>query len=171
MDTSFKDLLVRAIPNLRAFAMSLCRDATRADDLVQETMLKAWTHSGTFVEGTNLKAWLFTILRNTYFSELRRVGYKADTAHVDGDEVVELPSRPEQHGAADLTDLKYALAKISPEQREAVELVCVLGMTYEEAAQIAGCEIGTVKSRVNRGRVRLAQILQLDVALEELPDP
>lgn len=171
MDTSFKDLLVRAIPNLRAFAISLCRDATRADDLVQETMLKAWAHSSTFVEGTNLKAWLFTILRNTYFSHLRRVGHKADTGHVDGDEAIELTCQPEQHGAADLTDLKYALAKISPEQREAVELVCVLGMTYEEAAQIAGCELGTVKSRVNRGRIRLAKILQLDVDLKKLPDP
>lgn len=156
----FRDTLVTAIPNLRAFAISLCRDATRADDLVQETLLKAWSHANTFEDGTNFKAWLFTILRNTYFSELRKVSNKVREAE-ENDAAVELSVPGEQHGHMDLVDVSIAMEQLSPEQREAVTLVAAEGFSYEEAARICGCEVGTVKSRVNRARIRLAKLLGL----------
>lgn len=156
----FRDTLVTAIPNLRAFAISLCRDATRADDLVQETLLKAWSHANTFEEGTNFKAWLFTILRNTYFSELRKVSNKVREAE-ESDAAAELAVPGEQHGHMDLVDVAMAMEQLSAEQREAVTLVAAEGFSYEEAARICGCEVGTVKSRVNRARIRLAKLLGL----------
>jgi RNA polymerase sigma-70 factor (ECF subfamily) len=158
----FRDSLVSAIPNLRAFAISLCRDATRADDLVQETLLKAWSHANTFEDGTNFKAWLFTILRNTYFSELRKVGHKVREAE-EGD-AAELAVPGEQHGHMDLVDVSIAMEQLSPEQREAVTLVAAEGFSYEEAARVCGCEVGTVKSRVNRARMRLVKLLGLTEA-------
>lgn len=155
----FRDALITSIPNLRAFAISLCRDATRADDLVQETLLKAWSHANTFEDGTNFKAWLFTILRNTYFSELRKVGHKIHEA--DEGDAAELAVPGEQSGHMDLVDVTLAMEQLSPEQREAVTLVAAEGFSYEEAARICGCEVGTVKSRVNRARMRLVKLLGL----------
>lgn len=163
----FRDTLVAAMPNLRAFAISLCRDATRADDLVQETMLKAWSHANTFEEGTNLKAWLFTILRNTYFSELRKAGYKVREA--DESDAAELAVPGEQNGHMDLVDVAAAMEQLSPEQREAVILVAAEGFSYEEAARVCGCEVGTVKSRVNRARMRLVKLLGLGEEAEAPP--
>lgn len=158
----FRESLVGAIPNLRAFAISLCRDATRADDLVQETLLKAWSHANTFEDGTNFKAWLFTILRNTYFSELRKVGHKVREA--EESDAAELAVPGEQHGHMDLVDVSIAMEQLSPEQREAVTLVAAEGFSYEEAARVCGCEVGTVKSRVNRARMRLVKLLGLTEA-------
>lgn len=155
-----KDALVAQIGNLRAFAVSLCGDRERADDLVQETLYKAWNHLDSFEEGTNLKAWLFTILRNTYFSERRRK--KREVEDVDGTYAAKLASAPEQHGHMDMKDFEDVLSDLPDDQREALVLVGAAGFSYEEAAEISGCAVGTIKSRVNRARRRLAEALNLD---------
>lgn len=162
-------MLVGAVPNMRAFAISLCGDIDRADDLVQETLVKAWKNLSSFEAGTNLKAWLFTILRNTYFSECRKRRREVDV----GDTPIEqrLSVHPGQQGAADLTDFRTALAELSDDQREALILVGAEGFSYEEAAEIAGCAVGTVKSRVNRARTRLGELLGVDDASAFGPDP
>ena len=170
-DSSASDLqsgLVGAVPNLRAFAISLCGDVDRADDLVQETLVKAWKNISSFEEGTNLKAWLFTILRNTYFSETRK---RRREVSVDDDAIhARLSVHPEQQGAADLSDFKKALLELGDDQREALILVGAEGFSYEEAAEIAGCAIGTVKSRVNRARARLSEILDVKDGADYGPD-
>jgi RNA polymerase sigma-70 factor (ECF subfamily) len=153
----FKDALLSIIPNLRAFALSLCGDRDRADDLVQETVLKAWTHMDSFQEGTNLLAWLFTILRNTYLSEMRK--RRREVQDSDGKKAEGLLAAPAQQGHVDLEDMRKALAVLPPDQREALVLVGAAGMTYEEAAEIAHCAVGTVKSRVNRARTKLSSLL------------
>ncbi len=148
--------LISYLPNLRAFAMALCRDNDAADDLVQETLLKAWNGIDGFREGTNLRAWLFTIMRHTYFSE-----YRKRKREVVGEEdyTSTLSVPPEQQGHADARDLANALAQLSGEQREALILVAAEGFSYEEAAAISNCPVGTIKSRINRARSRLAKIL------------
>jgi RNA polymerase sigma-70 factor (ECF subfamily) len=154
-----RDELVAQIGSLRAFAVSLCGDRERADDLVQETLYKAWNHLDSFEEGTNLKAWLFTILRNTYFSERRK--RKREVEDADGSLAERLSSRPEQHGHMDLKDFQEALSDLPDDQREALVLVGAAGFSYEEAAEISGCAVGTIKSRVNRARNRLVETLDL----------
>lgn len=165
---TLKNSLVAAIPNLRAFAISLTGNADRADDLVQEALVKAWDKIDTFQEGTNLKAWLFTILRNAYFSEFRK--RRREVADSDGEYSSKLSVQPAQHGHLDLNDLVAALEQLSEDQREAIILVAAEGFSYEEAAEISGCAVGTVKSRVNRARARLAEIMHMgsseDLALE-----
>ena len=156
---SFQEALVGAIPNLRAFAISLSGNIQTANDLVQETMLKAWTHRAKFEAGTNIKSWLFTILRNTYFSDFRRG--KREVQDVDGAAAATLSSHPEQPGHMDMLDFKRALVQISEDQREALILVGAEGFSYEEAAEICGCAVGTIKSRVNRARVRLAELMSV----------
>jgi RNA polymerase sigma-70 factor (ECF subfamily) len=146
--------------SLRAFAVSLCGDKERADDLVQETLFKAWNHLDSFKEGTNLKAWLFTILRNTYFSERRKRRREVEDA--DGSYAARLATQPAQHGHMDMQDFRAALTKLPDDQREALVLVGAAGFSYEEAAEISGCAVGTIKSRVNRARNRLAGMLGLD---------
>ncbi len=163
-----REQLIRAIPNLRAFAMSLCGDTTRADDLVQETLLKAWSHLGSFQEGTNLKAWLFTILRNLFFSEHRKRRREVEDA--DGHLSARLAVHPEQNGHMDFEDFRIALKQIPNDQREAIILVGAEGFSYEEAATISGCAVGTIKSRVNRARSRLAELLELPRAGDFGPD-
>jgi RNA polymerase sigma-70 factor (ECF subfamily) len=160
---SLRDAFVAAIPHLRAFAVSLCRDSPRADDLVQETLVKGWQKRASFAEGTNLKAWLFTILRNNYFSELRRNHL---LVQANSDSVERLSQRPTQPGHLDLQDFLAALDKLEPRQREALILVGAEGFSYEEAAKICGCAVGTIKSRVNRARHRLAALLQISAAEE-----
>ena len=156
-DSSLRDDLVAAIPNMRAFAISLCGNRDRADDLVQEALVKAWNHLSSFQEGTNLKAWLFTILRNAYFSELRKT--KREVADSDGQLAARLSVPPEQQGHLDLIDLNRALGQLPPDQREALILVGAEGFSYEDAATISNCAVGTVKSRVNRARTRLAELM------------
>lgn len=148
------------IGSLRAFAVSLCGDKERADDLVQETLFKAWNHLESFKEGTNLKAWLFTILRNTYFSERRKRRREVEDA--DGAYAARLSTNPEQHGHMDMQDFRAALTQLPDDQREALILVGAAGFSYEEAAEISGCAVGTIKSRVNRARTRIATMLGLD---------
>jgi len=159
---AIKNALVAAIPNLRAFAISLTGNADRADDLVQEALVKAWDKIDTFQEGTNLKAWLFTILRNAYFSEFRK--RRREVADGDGEYSSKLAVQPAQHGHLDLNDLSVALEQLSEDQREAILLVAAEGFSYEEAAEISGCAVGTVKSRVNRARARLAEIMHMDTS-------
>jgi RNA polymerase sigma-70 factor, ECF subfamily len=150
--------LIIHLPNLRAFAISLCGNLDQADDLVQEALLKAWNHLHTYQEGTNMRAWLFTILRNTFLSELRR---QHDELSLDAEKAItlRLGRAAEQHGWMDGRDLLKALAQLNPEQRETVILVGAEGFSYEEVAEICGCAVGTVKSRVNRARLRLAELL------------
>jgi RNA polymerase sigma-70 factor, ECF subfamily len=163
-----KNGFIAAIPNLRAFAVSLCGNLERADDLVQETMLKAFKNIDTFQEGTNLKAWLFTILRNTYFSELRQL--KREVEDADGMHAGRAAVHPAQHGHMDMCELQDALKLLQDDQREALVLVCAAGMSYEEAAAIAGCAVGTIKSRVNRARAKLSEIMGITSAEEFGPD-
>jgi len=170
---ALRDSLIAQIGSLRAFAVSLCGDRDRADDLVQETLFKAWNHLDSFKEGTNLKAWLFTILRNTYFSERRK--RKREVEDADGSYAARLASKPEQPGHMDMRDFQEALSHLPEDQREALVLVGAAGFSYEEAAEISGCAVGTIKSRVNRARGRLADTLQLGVddtpEAETLPTP
>jgi RNA polymerase sigma-70 factor (ECF subfamily) len=156
-DSSLRDDLVAAIPNMRAFAISLCGNRDRADDLVQEALVKAWNHLDSFQVGTNLKAWLFTILRNAYFSELRKT--KREVADSDGLMAARVAVPAEQYAHLDLKDLSNALAELPVDQREALILVGAEGFSYEDAASISGCAVGTVKSRVNRARAKLAQLM------------
>jgi RNA polymerase sigma-70 factor, ECF subfamily len=159
---ALRDELVAAIPNMRAFAISLCGNRDRADDLVQEALVKAWNHLESFQEGTNLKAWLFTILRNAYFSELRKT--KREVADSEGQLAAKLSVPAEQHGHLDLVDLNEALTKLPVDQREALILIGAEGFSYEDAATISGCAVGTVKSRVNRARAKLNELMT------EMPD-
>lgn len=156
--------LIAVIPNLRAFAVSLCGNPDRADDLVQETLVKAWGNLDSFVEGTNLPAWLFTILRNLYYSEYRK--RRREVADPDGAIAVKLATAPAQNGHMDLRDLHDALQQLPNDQREALILIGASGLSYEEAAEICGCAIGTMKSRVNRARNRLADLLAIHSASE-----
>src|SRR5512145_2604838 len=154
--------------SLRAFAVSLCGDKERADDLVQETLFKAWNHLDSFQEGTNLRAWLFTILRNTYFSECRR--RRREVEDHDGTKAAELAVHPAQQGHIDMQDFRRALNVLPPDQREALVLVGAAGFSYEEAASISGCAVGTIKSRVNRARSKLIELLCISPPHEYGPD-
>lgn len=165
---SLRESLVGEMTNLRAFAVSLCGDRERADDLVQETLFKAWNHLDSFREGTNLKAWLFTILRNTYFSERRKRRREVEDA--DGSYAATLATHPEQHGHMEMQDFRAALTRLPDDQREALILVGAAGFSYEEAAEISGCAVGTIKSRVNRARGRLADLLSIESADDFGPD-
>jgi len=157
---SLRKELLDTIPNLRAFAVSLCGSAERADDLVQETLMKAWAKFDTFEEGTNLRAWLFTILRNEFYSQVRKKGREVEDA--DGAYAARLASQPAQSGHMDMRDFRAALVQLPDDQREALILVGASGFSYEEAAEICRCAVGTIKSRVSRARSRLADILALE---------
>ncbi|MDB5594812.1 MAG: polymerase sigma factor [Hyphomicrobiales bacterium] len=151
--------LLSAIPNLRAFAVSLCGNPDRADDLVQETLVKAWSNLGSFVEGTNMPAWLFTILRNIYYSEYRK--RRREVSDSEGTIAARLATAPAQNGHMDFLDFREALQKLPADQREALVLIGASGMSYEEAAGICNCAVGTMKSRVNRARNRLIELLSI----------
>src|ERR1051326_6390069 len=145
-DSDFKTELLSLIPFLRAFARSLCGNPENADDLAQETLVKAWQSRDTFIPGTNLKAWLFTILRNQFYSDRRRAWRQAPW---DQEAAENIPgTRDDQGWAAELTDTARAPRCLSDEQREALILVGAGGFSYEDAAAICNCAVGTVKSRV-----------------------
>ena len=155
-----REELVEHLPSLRAFAMSLCRNSAQADDLVQDTIVKAWTNIDKFKVGTNLRAWLFTILRNTFYSARRKAG--REVADVDGVFAANLATKPDHDGRLAFKDFEKAFAELPDEQREALILVGASGFSYEEAAEMCGCAVGTIKSRANRGRVKLAELMNLD---------
>ena len=162
-DAQFKADLLDLIPFLRAFARSLCGNQETADDLAQETLVKAWQARNMFAPGTNLKAWLFTILRNQFYSDRRRAWRQAPW---DQDAAERIPgSSAEQSWAAELSDTARALSQLSDEQREALILVGAGGFSYEDAAAICHCAVGTVKSRVARARKSLLSLLEGDEAL------
>ncbi|WP_442785978.1 sigma-70 family RNA polymerase sigma factor [Methylobacterium sp. C25] len=153
----FRDGLMQALPALRTFALSLTGDATRADDLVQETMLRAWTNHHRFAPGTRLIAWLFTIQRNLFYSEIRK--RKREVEDADGVHAAGLTALAGQDDAVALRSLYQKLEHLPATQREALLLVGAEGFTYEEAAAILACRVGTVKSRVSRARTQLADLL------------
>ena len=162
----FREHLLAAIPKLRAFALSLASHADYADDLVQETLMKAWNHQDSFQAGTNIKAWLFTILRNEYFSQLRKRRREVEDA--DGDYAGNVMTPGGQESQLDMADLRIALAQLPDDQREAVVLVGASGFSYQEVAEICHVPVGTVKSRVNRARNKLASLLSGDAAQAEI---
>ena len=135
-------------------------DLLEVFEQLQETLFKAWNHLDSFREGTNLKAWLFTILRNTYFSERRK--RKREVEDADGSYAANLATPPEQPGHMDMQDFLGALSRLPDDQREALVLIGAAGFSYEEAAEISNCAVGTIKSRVNRARNRLAELLHFD---------
>jgi RNA polymerase sigma-70 factor, ECF subfamily len=141
--------------NLRAFALSLVGD--RADDLVQDTLLRALQKQDRFEPGTNLQAWVFTLMRNLFYSEYRK--RKREVEDVNDLFAAKLSTLPEQPGRVEFAELRCALAQLSDEQREAVLLIGAEGFSYEETAVICGTAVGTIKSRVNRARKRLAELL------------
>ncbi|PRY23128.1 RNA polymerase RpoE-like sigma-24 subunit [Aliiruegeria haliotis] len=144
---------------LRAFAMSLTRNPAAADDLVQDTVLKAWSKLDTFEEGTNMRAWLFTILRNGFYSDRRKAARETDDP--EGNLAGALAEKPAHDGRLQLADFRVAFDTLPPEQREVLTLVGVLQYSYEEAAEMCGVKIGTIKSRLKRGRDALAQAMDL----------
>ena len=155
----FKRDLIAALPKLRAFAVSLIGNPDRADDLVQDTIMKAWAKQDSFEPGTNIKAWLFTILRNEFYSQMRKRGREVQDS--DGIFTEQLSVHPAQYGSLDLQDFRKALEKLPDDQREAIILVGASGFSYEEAAEICECAVGTIKSRVSRARTRLQELLEI----------
>jgi len=167
-EPALRDALLAAVPSLRAFAISLCGQVDRADDLVQDTLLRALSNIDRFERGTNLNAWLFTILRNLFHSEYRK--RRREVEDPDGSYAGRLKIQPEQGSRLDFEDFRAALNRLPHDQREAVLLVGASGFSYEEAAQICGCAVGTIKSRVNRARSRLAAVLAVDGTEDLGPD-
>jgi RNA polymerase sigma-70 factor, ECF subfamily len=168
LDPSVREAVLAAVPSLRAFAISLSGNVDRADDLVQETLLRALANIDSFQPGSNMPAWLFTILRNLFRSEYRKRRREVEDA--DGSYAQSLKSQPEQSGHIEFQEFRQALAKLPPDQREALILVGASGFSYEEAADICGCAVGTIKSRVNRARARLADMLSIESMEDFGPD-
>ena len=160
----FRDGLIREMPNLRAFAVSLCGSVHLADDLVQETLVKAWSNADRFEVGTNLKAWLFTILRTTYYSIGRRAAFEVQD--VEGAHAARFAVIGDQESRLDLQDFRRVLAELPDDQREALILIGAAGLSYEEAAEVCGAAVGTIKSRVNRARARVAELLGISGSVE-----
>jgi RNA polymerase sigma-70 factor (ECF subfamily) len=156
-DVAFKAELTMVIPQLRAFARSLCGNHDLADDLVQETMMKTWAARQRYVAGTNFRAWTFTILRNHYFSLTRRRRFTGEWDELVADRVLAAPAS--QDSSIELRDLMRALLQLPEPQREALILVGAGGISYEETAEITGVAIGTVKSRVARARMALEALM------------
>ena len=167
-DPSFKSELLQNLSNLRAFALSLVGRADRADDLVQETIMKAWSKQESFEMGTNMRAWLFTILRNEYYSRMRKAG--REVSDTDGEYTHTLAVHAPQEGSMDMQDFQKALEELPDDQREAIVLIGASGFSYEEAAEICGCAVGTIKSRVSRARLRLQELLGVSGHADYGPD-
>ena len=156
-DDEFKVELSRIIPHLRAFGRSLSGNRDLADDLVQETLLKAWAARKRFQAGTNMRAWTFIILRNLFLSQMRRARFKGEWDELTASKLLAAPASQDRH--VELGDMQRALMHLPAPQREALILVGAGGFAYEEAAEICGCAVGTIKSRVARGRVALEALL------------
>ncbi|WP_448659960.1 sigma-70 family RNA polymerase sigma factor [Sphingomonas sp. CJ99] len=156
-DGTFKRELAAVIPHLRAFGRSLSGNRDLADDLVQETLMKAWAARKRFQAGTNMRAWTFIILRNLYLSQMRRARFKGEWDDLVADRILAAPAGQDRY--LELDDIQRALLHLPEAQREALILVGAGGFAYEEAADICGVAVGTIKSRVARGRVALEQLL------------
>ncbi|MGH6963994.1 MAG: sigma-70 family RNA polymerase sigma factor [Phenylobacterium sp.] len=159
---SWREEVVALIPALRAFAWSLSHNGSDADDLVQDTLIKAWTNRDKFEPGTNLRAWMFTILRNTYYTHVLR--RRREVRDEQGEYAGQLRTPATQDWSVAMRTLQLALQRLPPEHREALILVGAAGLSYEEAAEICGCALGTIKSRVNRARARLLKIMDAEDA-------
>jgi RNA polymerase sigma-70 factor, ECF subfamily len=168
VDGSVRQAMLDAIPHLRAFAISLSGNITHADDLVQTALMRGLENLDKFQPGTSMRAWLFTILRNHFYTEVRR--RRREVADPDGVMVGNLATMPEQGARLDFNDMQSALARLSVEQREALLLVGAEGLSYEEAASICGTTLGTIKSRISRARTRLAELLDLEPEEDLGPD-
>ena len=162
MDRSIEAEMLRLVPNLRAFAVSLTADLEKADDLVQETLLRGLTHIDRFEAGTNLQAWLFTILRNGFHSQHRKK--RREVEDPDGSYAARLWAPPEQPARCAVQDMLKALAKLPVEHREALLLIVAEGLSYEDAARVCGVPVGTMKSRTFRARMHLAELLAVEDA-------
>jgi RNA polymerase sigma-70 factor (ECF subfamily) len=150
-----KDDIVALLPDLRAFARFMCREREAADDLVQNTVLAALDKHDQFAPGTNLKGWLFTIMRNRFYSDLRT--QRRRPAPIDHDAIAPLAAVDNPEATLELKELSSALFRLSPQAREALVLVGAGGFSYEEAARLCGCSVGTLKARVSRARKQLAE--------------
>jgi RNA polymerase sigma-70 factor (ECF subfamily) len=163
-------LILGSLPKLRAFAISLCGRtggrAERADDLVQETVMKALANIRSFVPGSNMTGWLYTILRNEFYSDYRK--RRREVQDEDGSHAAKLTSHPDQEGHLHFLELQDAMNQLRPEHREALVLIAASGLSYEEAAALCACAVGTIKSRVHRARLRLTELL---ASPEEMPEP
>jgi RNA polymerase sigma-70 factor, ECF subfamily len=171
-DAAFRTDLAAIIPQLRAYARSLSGNRDTADDLVQETLLKAWAARERFEAGTNIRAWTFIILRNLFLSQMRRARFKGDWDEITADRLLSAPAGQDKR--IELSDLQRALAQLPQAQREALILVGAGGFAYEEAAAICDCAVGTIKSRVARGRVALEAMIaegRLPSRRLDLPGP
>jgi len=153
----FKRELTEVVPHLRAFARGLCGHPDMADDLVQETLLKAWAAQERFEPGTSMRAWTFVILRNVYLTDMRRNRFRGEYDENVAERILTAPAGQEE--PIHLSDMHRALLTLPTERREALLLVGAGGFSYEEAAQICGCAIGTIKSRVARARATLNSML------------
>ena len=159
-DGEFKALLAGVIPHLRAYGRSLSGNPDLADDLTQDTMVKAWASRARFERGTSIKAWTFVILRNTFLSQMRRNKFHGEYDETTVERTLSTPASQEDSG--EMADLQRALMELPQDQREALILVGASGFSYEEAAEICGCAVGTIKSRVNRARQKLALMLETE---------
>lgn len=166
--SEFRECLIEALPSLRAFAKSLAKNPDTADDLVQDTILKAWAKQSSFEIGTNMHGWLFTILRNEFYSLMRKSGREIE----DGDGILSnnVAVHPAQYGSLYLQDFREALNQLPDDQREAIILVGASGFSYEEAANICNCAVGTIKSRVSRARAHLQMLLDVESTYHFGPD-
>lgn len=159
-DAAAREQLVEHLGAMRAFAISLTRNPSLADDMVQDALVKAWTKIDTFEHGTNMRAWLFTIVRNTYYSHHRKA--RREVSDADGIYSENLAQKPDHDGRLQMRDFNTAFDQLNPEQREALVLIGAEGFSYEEAAETCGVAIGTMKSRVNRARLRLAELMGVE---------
>jgi RNA polymerase sigma-70 factor (ECF subfamily) len=160
--------MLAAIPRLRAFALSLSGNPDRADDLVQQTLVNAWANMRSFQPGSNMPAWLYTILRNEFYSEFRK--RRREVADPDGVMAARLSCCPTQEGHLEFQDFRKALFRLAPDHRESLLLVGASGISYEQAAKICHCAIGTMKSRVHRARGKLAALLTVPSGEKFGPD-
>ena len=165
---ALRDDILATVPSLRAFAISLSGNSDRADDLVQETLLRALANIDSFQPGSNLPAWMFTILRNLFRSDYRKRRREVEDA--EGNYAKTLKTQPAQGAHLEFEEFRAALDKLPQDQREALILVGASGFSYEDAATICGCAVGTIKSRVNRARSKLAALLYVDGAEDFGPD-
>jgi RNA polymerase sigma-70 factor (ECF subfamily) len=161
--------MLAAIPKLRAFAISLSGRTALADDLVQETLVRAWGKIDSFERGTNMVGWLLTILRNEFYSEYRKL--RREVPDPDGLHAMKLASRPTQDGHMEFRDFQAAFRTLRPHFREAIILVVASRLSYEEAAQICGCAVGTMKSRVSRARAILSELLNEPIVTSDNDKP
>ena len=160
-----RDDIINHLSSLRAFAISLTGSTSAADDLVQDTIVKAWSHIDKFQPGTNMQAWLFTILRNTFYSDRRK--HRREVPDPDGLHAASLFELPEHDGKLAFRDFHRAFLKLSPEHREVLILVGASGFTTEQTAEMIGIAVGTVKSRTSRARKRLGELMGLETGEDD----